>query len=131
MDIESAVEVLEKHPGFRVIKRLVPQDRYHLDDGAEKRLAIYLDTETTGFNSEQDKVIELAMTLFEYGADGKIYRIVQTLDQYQDPGFPIPAEITRITGITDEMVKDQQIDSTEVVSILDQAVLVIAHNRVS
>lgn len=128
MDIQAAIKVLSQHPDFKVIQRLLPPERYYADDGAEKRLALYLDTETTGFNSEQDKVIELAMTLFEYGADGKIYRIVQTLDQYQDPGFPIPAEISRITGITDDMVKDQQINIAEVEAMLNQAVLVIAHN---
>ncbi|HEY5774637.1 MAG TPA: 3'-5' exonuclease, partial [Xanthomonadales bacterium] len=46
----------------------------------------------------------------------------------QDPGVPISAFITRITGITDEMVAGQSIDLDEVTRFLADASLVIAHN---
>lgn len=128
MEIIQAIQMLNQHPDYRVIERLPIKKQYSPDDGAMKKLAIYLDTETTGFNADEDKVIELAMILFEYGADGTIYRIVDELDQYQDPGFPIPEEITRITGITDKMVEGRNIDLDRVEKMLGEAVVIIAHN---
>jgi len=128
MDLPAAIALIKQSPDHRVLERLPIKESYHAEDGAEKKLALYLDTETTGLNPEKDKVIELAMILFEYSADGKIYRILEVFDQYQDPGMPIPAEITRITGITDEMVKGQKIDLDQVHTLLNQAALVIAHN---
>jgi len=41
---------------------------------------------------------------------------------------PIPAEITRLTGITDEMVAGQMIDIGELRALIELADLVIAHN---
>lgn len=128
MDIEEAVSILRKSADHQVIERLPILAEYNPTDDQAKKLAIYLDCETTGFSSETDKIIELAMILFEYGSDGRIYRIVDVIDQYQDPGFPIPGEITRITGITDDMVRGQSIDTNQVAAMLDQAVLIIAHN---
>jgi DNA polymerase III subunit epsilon len=43
-------------------------------------------------------------------------------------GFPIPYEITNITGITDEMVAGHRIDARAVEDLLSRVVLVIAHN---
>lgn len=128
MNTEAALAILKANTDYRVIERLPIKGRYAEDDATEKKLAIYLDTETTGFSVEDDRVIELAMILFEYGTNGKIYRVVDVLDQYQDPGFPIPEEITRITGITNEMVKGRTIDLEKVKAMLQRSVLVIAHN---
>ena len=128
MKIEEAVAVLKASPDHRVIERLPILTHYFPEDQSEKKLAIYLDTETTGFRAGEDHVIELAMILFEYNAQGYIYRIVDVFDEYQDPGIPIPEQITKITGITDEMVKGKSIDLEKVKELLDQAALVIAHN---
>ncbi len=58
--------------------------------------AIVLDTETTGLNPATSRVIEIAVVDFNSGA--------VLLKTYFDPECPIPEEITKITGITDEMV---------------------------
>ena len=113
---------------YRVIRRLKPVDRYHDDSGAEKHIGIYLDTEATGLNPGMDRIIELALVPFEYDSEGRIYRILPAYNALQDPGVPISAFITRITGITDEMVAGQAIDLDEVTRFLANASLVIAHN---
>lgn len=89
MNLDEAVEIVRASPDHRVIERLPIKSEYHKSDGSEKKLAAYLDTETTGFNTATDRVIELAIVVFEYGPDGRVYRIVDTYDEYQDPGFPI------------------------------------------
>jgi DNA polymerase III epsilon subunit-like protein len=49
----------------------------------------------------------------------------------EDPGFSIPPEITKITGITDQMVAGHRIDDGAVNDLLSRVVLVIAHMRIS
>ncbi|WP_458436935.1 hypothetical protein [Methylorubrum extorquens] len=43
-------------------------------------------------------MIELGILKFEYGASGRIYRVLDTLNQLHQPKKPIPPEITRLTG---------------------------------
>jgi len=47
---------------------------------------------------------------------------------YEDPGRPIPAEITRLTGITDADVAGRRFDDRRVAELAGAAALVIAHN---
>lgn len=125
---QDLIDQLTATGDYKVIRRLKPVDRYHDDTGAEKHIGIYLDTEATGLNPGTDKIIELALVPFEYDSEGRIYRILPAYNALQDPGVPISAFITRITGITDEMVAGQAIDLDEVTRFLANASLVIAHN---
>jgi len=61
---------------------------------------IAFDFETTGLNPSVDQITEFAGARFVHG------EIEETYSTLVNPGFPIPEEITRITGITDEMVAD-------------------------
>jgi DNA polymerase-3 subunit epsilon len=47
---------------------------------------------------------------------------------FEDPGLSIPPEITKTTGITDEMVAGHRIDDRAVNDLLGRVVLVIAPN---
>lgn len=125
---QNLIDQLTATGDYKVIRRLKPVDRYHDDSGAEKQVGLYLDAEATGLNPDTDKIIELALVPFEYDAEGRIYRILPAYNALQDPGVPISAFITRITGITDEMVAGQAIDLDEVARFLARASLVIAHN---
>lgn len=60
--------------------------------------AIVLDTETTGFSPQYDRVTEVCAIDYDSGE--------VLMHTYVNPGIPISAEITRITGISDETVKD-------------------------
>ena len=125
---QNLIDQLTATGDYKVIRRLKPVDRYHDDTGAAKQIGLYIDTEATGLNLDTEKVIELAMVPFEYDAGGRIYRILPAFNAFQDPGIPIPAFITRLTGITDEMVAGQAIDLEQVAQLLSGASLVIAHN---
>ncbi len=125
---QPLIDQLTASGDYKVIRRLKPVERYHEDSGADTRIGIYLDTEATGLDPDTDKVIELAMVPFEFDAEGRIYRVLPAYNALQDPGMPIPPFITRITGITDEMVAGQAIDTDEVARFLDGTALVVAHN---
>jgi len=126
---QDLIDQLTATGDFKVIRRLKPVDRYHADDPAVgKQIGLYIDTEATGLDPDTEKVIELAMVPFEYDAEGRIYRVLPAYNALQDPGIPIPALITRITGITDAMVAGQAIDLDQVAHFLSGTTLVIAHN---
>jgi len=90
---------------------------------------VVLDTETTGLSSQQDRVIELGMLLFEFDpVSGVVHRVLEVFDELEDPGFPIPPEVTAIHHITDDMVQGKRIDDARVEHFLRGVQVVVAHN---
>lgn len=73
------------------------------DDTPLERLPILvLDTETTGLDVAEDRVVSIgAVPLF----GGRLYR-AGSFDRLVNPGLKIPARSTAIHGITDAMVRD-------------------------
>ena len=90
--------------------------------------ALVVDVETTGLNRDCDVVIELAMRRFRYDDQGIIVEIGQGWTWREDPGFPLPPEITSLTGLTDAELAAQSIDDDVVLKIIGEADLIIAHN---
>ncbi len=60
------------------------------------------DTETTGLSAVEHDVIEFSA--IRYREENGKYVKVDQLDQFINPGYHIPDEITKITGITDAQV---------------------------
>jgi len=133
MDITNAAKVLEAHADYRVLRRLGIADAHvfaeNVRDEPCGRLAV-IDTETTGLKPELgDRIIDLAIATCEYGREtGCLYRVVDRYESLEDPEAPIPPEIVRLTGITDEMVRGQRIDESGIARVLDGVGLVICHN---
>jgi DNA polymerase-3 subunit epsilon len=119
---------LEETGEYRVLRRLQTPTRYHEPDGGDTKLAIFLDLETTGLDPANDEIIEIAMVPFTYSSDGRIFDVHEAYNEFQEPIIPISAEITRITGITNEMVAGHQIDADKVAEVAGPAALIIAHN---
>jgi DNA polymerase-3 subunit epsilon len=128
-DAEAIAVELEGHPDYRVLRRLdVTRERPALE-GATVRRAAIVDTETTGTDASADKVIELAVVVFEYcHASGAVGRVTGSYDGLEDPGAPIPPSSTAIHGITDAMVAGRKIDDAAVARLLEGVGIVIAHN---
>ena len=63
---------------------------------------IILDTETTGFSAENDKVVEIGAIEM---IDGK--KTGNYLQLYINPGIPMPAKAQEVHGLTDEFLKDK------------------------
>jgi DNA polymerase-3 subunit epsilon len=126
-------QALAQHPDYRVLRRLVPRSDYGpvnaSVNGQTTQRVIVLDTETTGLDSKSEKVIELAMlSVLVDTATGLPVGPVTVYESFEDPGRPIPAQITEITGIDDSMVQGQRIDDAAVNALVQQADLVVAHN---
>ena len=90
---------------------------------------VILDTETTGLSAADDAIIELGMVKLMYSKSlNRITSIEDVISVYEEPQRPISEFVTRLTGITDEMVKDQHIDSAWVAEWLSNTPLIVAHN---
>lgn len=126
---EAAAEVLAASGQYRILRRLLPRSVMTPRIAAPgEKLAVIVDTETTGLDHTRDEVIELGMVALSYDEDGRIGDVVGTFNALREPSVPISPEITRITGITPDMVKGQTIDLDAVEDFLRPAHLVIAHN---
>jgi DNA polymerase-3 subunit epsilon len=126
---EELVRKLEGNGDYRVLTRLGTPTRYCQPNGSETKTGVFLDLETTGLNYLNAEIIEIALIPFRYSSEGKIFEVLEPFNQLQQPKTgPIPKEITKITGITNEMVEGQQIDKLRLSELVSQAALVIAHN---
>jgi len=126
---EAMAQTLAQHPDFRVLRRLQPVADYGGLHGQPTQRVIVLDTETTGLDSKTESIIELAMlSVLVDAATGLPVGPVSVYESFEDPGKPIPPQITEITGIDDSMVQGQRIDDAAVHDLVAQADLVVAHN---
>lgn len=131
LEVEVAISALHSTGDYVVLRRvnLEKDNRFTRKAVPGARVALCLDTETTGLNPDEDRIIELGIAVFEYNPEtAEIIRVIDRYSGFEDPGVPLPAEITEITGITDEMISNQEFDNDRVNAIASSADLVIAHN---
>ena len=99
-------DIRKKDPDFKLIYGC---EAYFVDDmipvvygkGASGPLSgsfVVFDTETTGLNTQMDKLIEISAVRVENG------KITEAFDTFVDPAMPIPAKVVELTGINDGMV---------------------------
>jgi DNA polymerase III subunit epsilon len=128
LTLSEMAAALEQSPDYRVLRRLVPRSEFATGNGEAAKTALLLDVETTGLNPAGDQIIELGMVKFAYLPDGGITQVLDTFSCFNQPSVPIPAEVTALTGITDEMVDGHSLDPDRVTAFATDAVVVIAHN---
>jgi DNA polymerase III subunit epsilon len=127
-DEDSWVRKLEETGRYRLLRKLDPRSVVDRSESSFARLGVLVDTETTGLDHARDEVIELGMVAFTYDDEGRIGHVVDVFTALRQPYAPIPAAITRLTGITDEMVAGKTISVEAVEAFIAPADLVIAHN---
>ncbi len=129
MTPESAAALLDAHEDYRVLRRLQPRE---LALRARSMRASAWPSSSTPRRpasiTGRHEVIELGMVAFIHDAAGTVLAVTGEFNALQEPSEPIPPEITRLTGITDEMLKGQHIDLDAVEAFIADADLVIAHN---
>ncbi|THG37251.1 3'-5' exonuclease [Sphingomonas olei] len=128
-DLEEAACLLEAHPAYRVLRALPPPDRLPLATPRGKvRTAVVLDVETTSLDWRSGHIIELAACPVRFDPYGQIVGVGQTRDWVEHPGYPLPAEIVRLTGLTDADLAGRFIDDGAVLALLGAADVLVAHN---
>lgn len=126
--LEQIAEALDATGQYRVARRFRGRRSYAEPDGTPLLRALYVDVESTGLDTERDVIIQLAVIPFEYAPNGRIFTVGEALVQMEDPGRPIPPEVTALTGIADADVAGRRIDDRAVRDLTSGASLVIAHN---
>ena len=87
------------------------------------------DSETTGLNTQDCKIIEFAAKLTSIdNTSGELLGIVDEYQSFNDPEEMIDPLITKITGIDNSTVEGHSIDWESVSHILNNADIVVAHN---
>ena len=122
-----------KKNGIKVIYGL---EGYYINDvdellaiHGESELPLYsdfvaFDIETTGLDAIHDRITEIGAVLYENGHP------VKSFQTFVNPGMPIPAEVTQLTGITDRDVFDAPEEGRAIQSFLSFAGdrPLVAHN---
>ncbi|MBO6862147.1 MAG: 3'-5' exonuclease [Alphaproteobacteria bacterium] len=126
---------LEAHHDFRVLRRLQPRDRINEATAeVDIRNGLVFDVETTGLDTENDEVIEVAAVPFTFSSDGRLFSVgaaatgLPGYEGLQEPPAPLSEDIKNLTGLTDEMLAGQRINLSELEAAAEPAHLVIAHN---
>lgn len=130
-DCERAARLLQVDPDFRVLRRISFGDGPLLLASAAGRrthLAAALDVETTGLDVRRDRIIELAVRKFRYDDRGRVVGLGRMRTWREDPGVPIPAEVSALTGISDADVAGCSIDEAAVSGLLGSCRAIISHN---
>ncbi len=128
MDDETLAGYLKSTGNYRVLRRLQPRAVVDRPRPEFPRQGVILDTETTGLDHRTDEIIEIGVITFTFDDNGAIGDVTGIYGGLRQPAIAIPEEITRLTGITDEMVAGQSIDMTRLTSLIADADLIVAHN---
>ncbi len=85
---------------------------------------VVFDLETTGLNERKCRIIEIGAVRVNGG------KIVDRFSEFVNPGVPIPFEITELTSITDNMVRDAESIETLLPKFHEfcRGAIMVAHN---
>ncbi|WP_289014300.1 3'-5' exonuclease [uncultured Methylobacterium sp.] len=128
LELDQLASLLEQTGNYRVLRRLTPRSSYDETDDPVAGRAIFLDLETTGLDPAVHEVIEIAAVPFTYSASGRILSVDEPYCSFAQPFMPISPEVTKLTGITPQMVDGSVIDVGELERMIDDADWICAHN---
>lgn len=85
---------------------------------------VVFDVETTGLSAVYDTIIELAAVKMHKG------NVIDTFDEFIDPGHPLSNTTVNLTGITDEMVRGSKSEREvlEAFRAFSENTILVAHN---
>jgi DNA polymerase-3 subunit epsilon len=129
IDLDAAAAALQASPDYQVQRRLLVRELYGTPKPDEEVLTgIVLDTETTGFDSAMDHVIEICALPFTFSKEGCLFSVGTPYQALQEPPQPLDPEITKVTGLTDADLAGQSINIEDLEATIEPASLIIAHH---
>lgn len=113
---------------FRVMRRLGRRLFYERQISPKMKTGVIVDLRTTGSNPQTDEIIEIGMVRFAYTPGGVILGPTGDFHAFNKPLRPIPADVVRMTGITDALVDRLRIKRDDVSAFIASADIVIMHD---
>ena len=128
-ELERLAASLEHDNQFRLL-RAVPRRFTNMPQGPapDGRCIAIVDTETTGLNIDEHKLIELAIMLVWVDDDSEVVAHMGPCSWLEDPGVEIEPRISLLTGLANHDLVGHTIDDRFASGLLDRADLVVAHN---
>lgn len=124
----DCAEQLNNSPDFQVLHRLKPKQTFNQPSPSKIHKICILDTETTGLDTSSCEIIELGYQILEFDSKGYFYKVLSKQNFLNQPRESISAEITQVTGLTDEDVKGHKINWELVAEEIASVALIVAHN---
>jgi len=129
MQIQQALELVAAQPDYRLLRRVPEVWSMVAPDQGETGLALIVDTETTGMDKVNDKVIEVGLLLVSFHrASGQLLEVIGSYSGLEDPRQPLSQVVQTVTGLSDADLAGQTMDDDAVAQLAAVADLVIAHN---
>ncbi len=105
--MNTVLKIRKENPDFKVIygvegyfvNDMIPVVKGSCDEPIDGEYIIF-DLETTGLSAANDRITEIGAVRV------RGMEVLDSFDQFVNPGMSIPPDITRLTGITDAMVAD-------------------------
>jgi len=127
MALQQALSLISTSTNHKILKR-IPESLTPKPANGKIFKTAFIDLETTGLDPKSDEIIEIGTLIASFTNEDGFINIDYTNNQLQQPNKPISAEITKITGITNEDVKNQKIDWNLLKEKLANVNLIICHN---
>ena len=90
--------------------------------------AAIISIKTTGLDYEVDEIIELSCIKCLVNPSGKVIKIIQEVDQLQQPRAPLSEQVKEMTFLNDEDLSGKIIDWTEIQCLLNDTDVIISFN---
>ena len=127
---EAALRLCATREDVRILRRMRPISELVNSGppiGSTRRIAI-VDTEATSVDVQTAEVIEIAAAVVLVDDAGEMRAVEETRRGLRDPGIPIPAEVQRLTGISDDDVAGRGLNVPRWEALLGGSDLIVAHN---
>jgi DNA polymerase-3 subunit epsilon len=118
MSEEDMVQHLSLTGRYRILTKLVPRAIAPFPRPEFPLKGVILDTETTGLIARKDEIIEIGVIAFTFDETGNIGDVTGIYGGLQQPSISVPSEITRLTGITDDIVVGQSMDTAALQALI-------------
>lgn len=125
---EEIVQQIAQHPDYQVLKRVPASFLPRASSDSQHFVATIVDLETMGLQAIEHEIIEMGLLSFSFSKTDGILAVLDSYNELNDPGKPIPPEVTQVTGISNEDVKGKTIDWDKVTQLLSASHLIICHN---